>query len=257
MLEIGGVSCEQHGHVADATVAAMSNRVPLVLRGEGVSARVVEWSSQPGVAQLIMYHQQRVPTVDDLQRWVEAVASRGFTSIRTSALATAASAAVEVVGFEPVQDLALLQHDLVLRVDRPAVGLSRLREHQHPQASGVDRAAFGPGWFLDPDAIDEVRHATPHHRARTAGGTTFAAYAVSGRDAGIGFLQRLAVHPDHQRQGLGRALVLDSLRWMARWKVDRVLVNTPVNNAAALVLYESTGFHRLRDHLRVFERSLL
>lgn len=203
-----------------------------------------------------MYHQQRVPTVDDLQRWVDTIESRGFASIRTSALSTGTAAAVEAVGFQPVQDLALLQHDLVLRVDRPAVTLSRLREHQHAEASAVDRAAFGDDWFLDPDAIDEVRRATPHHRARSCGGSTLAAYAVSGRDAGVGFLQRLAVHPEHQRQGLGRALVLDSLRWMTRWKVDRVLVNTPVNNAAALVLYESTGFHRLRDHLRVYERSL-
>mgnify|MGYP003348593092 CR=1 FL=1 len=51
---------------ADATVAAMVNRAPLVLRGEGVSSRVVEWPSQPGVAQLIMYQQQRIPSADDL-----------------------------------------------------------------------------------------------------------------------------------------------------------------------------------------------
>ncbi|MEY4339345.1 MAG: hypothetical protein RLZ14_1195, partial [Actinomycetota bacterium] len=151
---------------------------------------------------------------------------------------------------------ALLQHDLVLRVDRPRVPIARLTAHQHTIASEVDRAAFGDGWYLDPEAIDEVRHATPHHRARTTAGQPLRAYAVSGRDAGIGFLQRLAVHPQQQRQGLGRALVLDSLRWMTRWKVDRVLVNTPVNNEAALLLYESTGFHRLRDRLRVYERSL-
>ncbi len=234
----------------------MVNRAPLVLRGEGVSSRVVEWPSQPGVAQLIMYQQQRIPSADDLQRWVDTIASRGYSTIRTSALAAQAAAAVEVVGFQSVQDLALLQHDLMLRLDRPRAPLARLTEHHHTRASEVDRAAFGDGWFLDPAAIDEVRRATPHHRARTAGGDAFAGYAVSGRDAGIGFLQRLAVHPDHQRRGLARALVLDSLRWMSRWRVERVLVNTPVNNEPALLLYESTGFHRLREHLRVYERSL-
>jgi ribosomal protein S18 acetylase RimI-like enzyme len=221
-----------------------------------VSSRVVEWPSQPGVAQLIMYQQQRIPSADDLERWVDIIASRGYTTIRTSALAAQAAAAVEVVGFAPVQDLALLQHDLMLRIDRPRLPVSKLTEHQHQLASDVDRAAFGDGWFLDPAAIDEVRHATPHHRARTVGGVPFGGYAVSGRDAGMGFLQRLAVHPSQQRQGFARALVLDSLRWMSRWRVERVLVNTPVNNEAALLLYESTGFHRLREHLRVYERSL-
>lgn len=234
----------------------MVNRAPLVLRGEGVSSRVVEWPSQPGVAQLIMYQQQRIPSADDLQRWVDTIAARGYTSIRTSALSAQASAVVELVDFEPVQDLALLQHDLMLRIDRPRLPLARLAEQHHAQASEIDRAAFGDGWFLDPAALDEVRYATPHHRARTVGGDPFAGYAVSGRDAGMGFLQRLAVHPAHQRQGLARTLVLDSLRWMSRWRVERVLVNTPVNNEAALLLYESTGFHRLREHLRVYERSL-
>jgi ribosomal protein S18 acetylase RimI-like enzyme len=82
------------------------------------------------------------------------------------------------------------------------------------------------------------------------------AYAVSGRDARQGFLQRLAVHPRAQRQGYGRALVLDSLRWAARWRVDRVLVNTHTTNQPALDLYEGVGFHRLHERLHVFERSL-
>jgi ribosomal protein S18 acetylase RimI-like enzyme len=81
-------------------------------------------------------------------------------------------------------------------------------------------------------------------------------YAISGRDARQSFLQRLAVHPAAQRQGLGRALVLDSLRWASRWRVDRVLVNTHTTNVAALELYEGLGFQRLREQLHVFERSL-
>ena len=82
------------------------------------------------------------------------------------------------------------------------------------------------------------------------------AYALSGRDAKQGFLQRLAVDPSHQRAGLGRALVLDSLQWLARWRVQRVLVNTPTDNYPALALYEQLGFHRLGVHLRVYERDV-
>ncbi len=104
----------------------------------------------------------------------------------------------------------------------------------------------------------DVRCATPRHRARLAGDADahLAAYAITGRDAGQGFLQRLAVDPAHQRRGLGRALVLDSLQWLGRWRVRRVLVNTPTDNEAALSLYEQVGFHRLPELLGVYERVL-
>jgi ribosomal protein S18 acetylase RimI-like enzyme len=44
------------------------------------------------------------------------------------------------------------------------------------------------------------------------------AYAISGRDGRNGYIQRLAVAPEHQHHGHGLTLVTDSLRWMARWR---------------------------------------
>ena len=79
---------------------------------------------------------------------------------------------------------------------------------------------------------------------------------VSGRDGRNGYIQRLAVSPDHQNRGFGLALVTDSLRWMARWRVQRALVNTHVGNDAALVLYHRLGFTDLSDRLHVFERRI-
>jgi ribosomal protein S18 acetylase RimI-like enzyme len=132
----------------------------------------------------------------------------------------------------------------------------RLPIAAHDIASRVDCAAFGAEWGLDAVGIDDVRHATPRHRARAATGDDghMAGYAISGRDVNQGFLQRLAVMPAVQRTGLGRALVLDSLRWMAFWRVRRVLVNTAVDNLAALELYRSVGFSALDERLRVLER---
>jgi len=82
------------------------------------------------------------------------------------------------------------------------------------------------------------------------------AFAISGRDAGLGFLQRLAVDPAHQRAGLGQRLVLDSLRWAARWRCHRVLVNTHVENEPALTLYARTGFVHLDEQLVVLEHPM-
>lgn len=239
---------------------------PFVLTGDGVSCRVRTLPFHPDSAHLVLLQRMRLPTDGELARWIDDLAVRGYRRVRTGALGTTASLRVEAAGFALVQQLMLLQHDdprgtarAGPRGDhRPQVATHRLSPHHHDVASKVDVAAFGEHWGLDPAAVADVRCATPRHRARLAGtgDTHLAAYAITGRDANQGFLQRLAVDPAHQRRGLGGALVLDSLRWLGRWRVSRVLVNTPTDNEAALSLYEQVGFHRLPERLGVYERTL-
>ena len=243
----------------------------VLLRGSGASARVRPWPFRPEVAHLVILHQQqRLPSLADLARWGDEMLRLGYTAVRTGALAAAAGLRMESAGYTQAQELALLAHDDPGSSNppgdapsAPAVRTSRLTERHHGLASAIDCAAFAPGWRLDVDAIGDVCHATPRHRGRLVHtpGTTAApgramGYAITGRDARQGFLQRLAVHPEAQRAGVGRALVHDSLQWLARWRVQRVLVNTATDNVAALALYERSGFHRLGERLRVYERTL-
>ena len=229
----------------------------VVLRGNGLVCRARPWPTQPQTAQLVMYQQVRSPSVADLNRWAIELAQMGFHRVRTSALGSVASRRVEAAGFAPIQELAMLQHDRPHAPPRSALATGRLLVDQHERAAEVDIAAFGPEWSLDTEAITDVRAATPRHRARAAGHDGMAAYAITGRDSRQGFLQRLAVEPVHQREGLGLALVQDSLRWLGRWRVDRVLVNTPITNEPALALYERAGFRRMHARLRVYERVIL
>ena len=60
------------------------------------------------------------------------------------------------------------------------------------------------------------------------------AYALTGRAGPTGYLQRLAVRPSHQGQGLGRCLAIDSPALAPPPSPDRVLVNTQVTNERAL-----------------------
>lgn len=244
-----------HGNATDEREP---QRPPLVLRGAGVSCRVQSWSFQPHTAQLVLYHQQRLPTRADLAQWTQRLRELGYTKVRTTALATTAALRAESAGFHVVQELVLLEHTSPRRTRASSAGRAptqRLLPAQHAAASAIDRAAFAGEWALATRAIGDVCAATPHHRARGAG-TPLAAYAISGRDAKQGFLQRLAVAPQLQRRGLGRALVLDSLQWLARWRVQRVLVNTPTDNEPALALYEQLGFQRMTERLRVYEQAL-
>ena len=59
--------------------------------------------------------------------------------------------------------------------------------------------------------------------------------------------------PAAQGHGHGRALVVDSLAWMRARRLAHGLVNTAVDNGAALALYESLGFRRLPDELLVMQ----
>ncbi|MEZ5271686.1 MAG: GNAT family N-acetyltransferase [Ilumatobacteraceae bacterium] len=244
---------------------------PLLLHGAGCTARVRPWPFQPHVAHLVLLRQARLPTPADLERWETALRAVGYRAVRTGALGTAGGGGMERGGYQIAQELVLLQHDdpravtPATTVATPGPDPTGFTTHRLPvgdddAASEVDCAAFGTGWQLDAAAIDDVRHATPRHRARglrlDGSARRLDGYAITGRDARQGFLQRLAVHPDAQGCGAGRRLVADSLHWLARWRVQRVLVNTPTDNERALALYLDTGFHRLPERLRVYERSL-
>ncbi len=224
--------------------------------------RVQPWSFQPHIAHLVVNHQQPVPSLTDIRHWTERVQELGYRVVRTNALGRGTSRQMECAGYTVLQELVLLELNSPRAVLNSALDHSADRlatQHidteQIPDVSTIDVDAFSIEWGLSETAVADVCAATPRHRLRGAG-DPLAAFAISGRDGRQGFLQRLSVSPSRQRQGLGRALVLDSLEWMARWRVQRVLVNTAFDNHAALALYQGLGFRRVGEHLRVFERTL-
>lgn len=238
------------------------HEAPLILHGAGTSCRVRPWSFTSDTAHLVFYNQQRTPTVDDVRRWMDQLGALGYRAIRTGALGLMGASVVEDLDFELVQTLVLLEHLDPASAPRPDRDLRRLAAADLPAASTTDLAAFGNAWGIDAATIADMTTATPRHRMRalldTADASPFpvSGYAVSGRDGRLGFLQRLAVHPSVQHQGVGTALVADSLRWLARWRATRVLVNTHVDNHGALRLYHRMGFTTLPDRLRVYQRAL-
>jgi ribosomal protein S18 acetylase RimI-like enzyme len=168
-----------------------------------------------------------------------------------------AGARFERLGFEAIQSLVLLEHTAIGSAAAVSGSSVRLGADDDNEASRVDVAAFGPGWCIDRVGIGDVRSATPRHRARAKRvDNVIVAYAISGRDGRNAYIQRLAVSPEHQHHGHGAALVSDALRWMARWRVQRALVNTHVGNDAALALYHRFGFNDLADRLHVYERRI-
>lgn len=230
--------------------------------GLGSRVRVRSWAFDDQVVQLSLADQTLVPRPDELAQWIDAVvdATTPLRAIRTGALFPEAAARFADAGFEVIDTLALLRVDLhAQHVDPTSTPrTARLRARRHREASQVDRAAFGDPWANNARDLGEIRRATPLHHA-TARFVThqqrrrLAAFAISGAASGQGYLQRLAVHPDHQRAGHGQALVTDALAWMRRKRLTHGVVNTAVGNEPALALYASLGFRRLPERLVVMQ----
>lgn len=206
-------------------------------------ARAGPWQGDRRVAYLVPLPDRPAPSLGFVRRAMDELAARGFSRVVTNALPANEQVAFLGAGFEVRERLCLLGRDLA---DLPAVAPAhhrRARASDHPAVLELDARAFPSFWHLDERGLDDAIHATPRRRFRVAivhGAAV--AYALTGRAGRRGFLQRLAVHPEHRRRGLGAALVVDALRWLRLRGAARVVVNTPTTNHAAMALYESLGF---------------
>ncbi len=224
------------------------------LRWRGGWIRVRSWRGDGDVAYLAV-GADRPPPPEFVDRCLETLREQGRTRVVTSALAPADALPFVDAGFTVRERLHLLAHDMTGLV-APDRSTRRARNADHPAVLALDHLAFDEFWRFDGAGLDDAIRATPVARFRVAGDDGVAAYAISGRSASLGYLQRLAVAPSARREGWGRVVVADSLRWLNRHGVRRTLVNTQLDNSSALALYEACGFRRLAVGLCVLGRPL-
>lgn len=231
-----------------------------VIRWGPERARTSPWRGDGKVAYLTPLPDAPVPSAAFVKRCCNQLRTRGYSRIVTSALSVGEQAGFLTAGFEVSEELHLLAHDLRMIPPTPATeaSLRRAEDEDRETVLGIDEHSFPPFWQLGAIGLDDAINATPRARFRVAvlPDDTLAGYAVTGRAARRGFVQRLAVRPDQRRRGVAQALVLDGLKWLRRWRVERAVVNTQMDNAAALALYERLGFRREPMGLRVLTRDL-
>lgn len=218
--------------------------------------RVAPWRGDPATAYVVARTGRPSPWA--LARCLEELVDGGYRTALTPALAPVDQGPWLANGFEVHERLHLLSRAVDPAVDLGAeADLRRARRRDRAGVLAVDAAAFPPFWRLDEPGLDDALAATPSARFRVAlVGDEVVGYAVTGRAASRGYLQRLAVHPDVQRRGIAAALVADALRWLRRWSAREVLVNTQESNDGAVALYERLGFRRHDEGLAVLRRAL-
>lgn len=228
----------------------MARSTTLAWRGERF--RVTPWRGEGVVAHLSIDTRGAHPSIEGVARCVSDATDRGFDHILTSALHDDDLHPFVQQGFEPVEELVVLAHDLEELPAAPTYRLRTFRLRHRNEVLAVDERAFQQFWQLDSAGLDEAFGATPRARGRLVKDQhSVIAYSVVGLSGSEAFIQRLAVDPDHQGAGLGRALTIDGLTWAKSHLAGVAFVNTQRSNSGALELYEKLGFRRRRRPLTV------
>jgi len=229
---------------------------PDMIHVGGDRFRVLPWQGHGGVALLSPVPGDRPPPAEAIRGCMALLADRGVREVVTGALAQPEVPGFLNAGFAVREHLHLLAHDLRDLPAAPApMRLRRARPGDRAAVLAVDAAAFDDFWRLDEAGLDDAVQATATSRFRVGVDPKVIGYLITGRAGTRGYLQRLAVQPGLQRNGLGSALVVDGLRWLRRHGVQRAVVNTQERNAAALAMYEHLGFRRQPDGLSVLTRA--
>lgn len=218
------------------------------------------WRGDERTAYLAPFPGAPPPSVPFVSRCLSKLSDKGFSSVVTAALAPSESHAFVALDFEEHERLRLLTHDLD---DLPPLtrgpGLRRVHGRDWTGVLAVDKSSFPRFWQLDELGLRHAVTATPAARLRIITSNdpgAVAGYAITGRAGREGYVQRLAVEPREQGQGLGRRLALDGLHWLRRCHVRRAIVNTQNGNHVALSFYRHLGFRFVPSDLVVFRRDL-
>jgi GNAT superfamily N-acetyltransferase len=228
----------------------------------GVSRlRVRTWHADDQVAHLTPAVDGSGPlTTEEIRRCIAALRRAGYRGAITAAIGRADQPPFLEAGFVLAERLHLLLHplgELPNPVLAAPIHIRRGRRRELDELLAVDHAAFNGIWRLDRIGLDDALSATPTVHLRVArDASCTVGYAICGRAAHRGYVQRLAVHPRAQGQGIGGTLLLDGLRWLRRWGARDALVNTQEGNGRSLRLYQRVGFVLQPDGLTVLRLDL-
>ncbi len=120
-----------------------------------------------------------------------------------------------------------------------------------PAVVALDSAAFAPLWQNSFEALNRA-YSQGLFMTVAEGASGLLGYQISTGNQLGAHLARLAVRPEAQGRGLGRALVHDLILWMKERRLERLTINTQADNTASLSLYQSMGFQRSGEQYPVY-----
>jgi len=237
-----------------------------IISVDGSRFRVRPWPEDPKTASLVLMPGGRAPGASSIAQCIVRLRARGYSTVLTGALAPQERDPFFDNAFQLHHELHLLNRPLGDIAAPPGPlgrrGASRqlrpARKRDWPAVIDIDREAFNAFWRFDRDGIFDALRATPIRRFRImrTEHAEVSGYHIAGLAGSAGYLQRLAVHPELHRRGIGTALINDALGWMQNRGAHTAWVNTQVGNDAALATYLTHKFVLQKDRLAVLTCSL-
>ena len=211
----------------------------------GVDRRLLEWSERREQARGHTRHRQRIASPNVRAR--ELLLEAGYLQARFMARMVLRLTGLPPVGAPPA--------GVALRALHPVADARELH--------ALDDLAFAnaPDYVRESVAAFTEEHLGCHDHDPSLGrvasvGGQIVAFAISRRwDAEqAGYVEILAVHPDHQRRGIGTALLDDVFTAYARAGLREAQLSVASDNPDALRLYERLGM-RERFRYEIYERA--
>ena len=158
-------------------------------------------------------------------------------------------------GFSSRQSIVMLERAGQASVDvtlPSGFSIRGMLQYDLPAVAEVDAAAFEPIWQ---NSLPSLERAYPQAVLATvaeAGGQVLG-YQLSTRNPLGAHLARLAVRPELQGRGVGRALVADLIQQAERRSMYHLTVNTQSDNLTSLALYRKIGFRETGERFPVYQ----
>jgi ribosomal-protein-alanine N-acetyltransferase len=124
-----------------------------------------------------------------------------------------------------------------------------------PAVVAMERAAFTPHWWHSEATMRRRIAASPHFAIAEVEGEVVG-YAEGELHLPAAHLNRIVVHPAHQRRGIGASLLGHALHAFWQRGAEQVTLNTQADNRRSQRLYRRFGFEPMGELTTTWELQL-
>lgn len=160
---------------------------------------------------------------------------------------------LEAAGFREITRLVSFSH-LALFMEPPIGSIVPFTDDRINEAYSRCECAFPPLWRLDRAEFHEAVLTAQKRLIYKKNGTIYG-YLLADADFDYVHISRMAVSPDSQRSGIGKALMASIVSEYDQSGFTAFSVNTAASLESAVSFYENLGFIREEEGLPVFRKG--